>query len=148
MNFYGNVEGNDIFNGTTDIVVCDGFVGNVTLKAAEGMGRFVKTTLTEAFKSNPLNILGAIIARGALKSISRTMNPSNYNGGSLLGLRGIVFKSHGGADKYSYEWAIQRAFDAAKNDVLKRISSSMAVLMPVADPVAPTHNDQTAQKIA
>src|SRR5450830_1848132 len=143
-----DIKGNDIFKGTTDIVVCDGFVGNVTLKAAEGMGRFVKTTLTEAFKSSPLNMLGAIIARGALKSISRTMNPSNYNGGSLLGLRGIVFKSHGGADKYSYEWAIQRAFDAAKNDVLKRISTSMAILMPVADTVAPNHNDQTAQKIA
>ena len=131
LNFYGNVEGNDIFEGTTDIVVCDGFVGNVTLKAAEGMGRFVKTTLTQAFRSNPLNMLGALIARGALKSISSTMNPSNYNGGSLLGLRGIVFKSHGSADKYSYEWAIQRAFDAAKNDVLSRISISMAELMPV-----------------
>ena len=131
LNFYGNVEGNDIFEGTTDIVVCDGFVGNVTLKAAEGMGRFVKSTLTQAFRSNPLNMLGALIARGALKSISSTMNPSNYNGGSLLGLRGIVFKSHGSADKYSYEWAIQRAFDAAKNDVLSRISISMAELMPV-----------------
>ncbi len=132
LNFYGNVEGNDIFKGTTDIVVCDGFVGNVTLKAAEGMGRFVKSTLTQAFRSSPLNMLGALIARGALKSISSTMNPSNYNGGSLLGLRGLVFKSHGGADKYSYEWAIQRAFDAAKNDVLSRISASMALLMPVA----------------
>lgn len=130
LNFYGNVEGNDIFEGTTDIVVCDGFVGNVTLKAAEGMGRFVKSTLTHAFKSGFLNMLGAVIARGALKSISRTMNPSNYNGGSLLGLRGLVFKSHGSADKYSYEWAIQRAFDAAKNDVLSRISASMADLMP------------------
>lgn len=129
INFYGNVEGNDIFKGTTDIVVCDGFVGNVTLKAAEGMGRFVKTTLTEAFKSSPLNMLGALLARGALKMISTTMNPSNYNGGSLLGLRGVVIKSHGGADKYSYEWAIQRAYDAVKNDVLARISHSMAELM-------------------
>ena len=76
-------------------------------------------------------MLGALIARGALKSISSTMNPSNYNGGSLLGLRGIVFKSHGSADKYSYEWAIQRAFDAAKNDVLSRISIAMAELMSV-----------------
>ncbi|BBB60729.1 phosphate acyltransferase [Undibacterium sp. KW1] len=154
LNFYGNVEGNDIFEGTTDIVVCDGFVGNVTLKAAEGMGRFVKITLTAAFKSNPLNILGAIFARGALKSISRTMNPSNYNGGSLLGLRGLVFKSHGSADKYSYEWAIQRAFDAAKNDVLSRIATSMAKLMPMADAdavaevVAPDNNELLVQKTA
>ena len=150
LNFYGNVEGNDIFEGTTDIVVCDGFVGNVTLKAAEGMGRFVKITLTSAFKSNPLNMLGAILARGALKSISRTMNPSNYNGGSLLGLRGLVFKSHGSADKYSYEWAIQRAFDAAKNDVLSRIATSMAKLMPQADVdvVAPDNNELLVQKTA
>lgn len=146
LNFYGNVEGNDIFKGTTDIVVCDGFVGNVTLKAAEGMGRFVKTTLTGAFKSNPLNMLGALIARGALKSISQTMNPSNYNGGCLLGLRGLVFKSHGSADKYSYEWAIQRAFDAAKNDVLTRISNSMAKLMPVADLASPEDNNDLMAK--
>jgi glycerol-3-phosphate acyltransferase PlsX len=132
LNFYGNVEGNDIFKGTTDIVVCDGFVGNVTLKAVEGLGRFVKITMTNAFKSNPLNMLGALIARGALKMISKTMNPSNYNGGSLLGLRGVVIKSHGGADKYSYEWAIQRAFDAVKNDVLAKITASLAELMPVA----------------
>lgn len=131
LNFYGNVEGNDIFKGTTDIVVCDGFVGNVTLKAVEGLGRFVKTTMTDAFKSSPLNMLGALIARGALNRISKTMNPSNYNGGSLLGLRGVVIKSHGSADKYSYEWAIQRAFDAVKNDVLVRITTSLAELMPV-----------------
>jgi phosphate acyltransferase len=137
LNFYGNVEGDDIFKGTTDIVVCDGFVGNVTLKAAEGLGRFVKVTMTDAFKSNPLNMLGALIARAALKSISRTMNPSNYNGGSLLGLRGLVFKSHGSADKYSYGWAIQRAFDAAKNDVLTRIITSLEKLMP-AESDAPT----------
>ncbi len=69
LNFYGNVEGNDIFKGTTDIVVCDGFVGNVVLKASEGLGRFVKSVLTTEFKSNPLNLLGALIARGAIKSI-------------------------------------------------------------------------------
>jgi glycerol-3-phosphate acyltransferase PlsX len=148
LNFYGNVEGNDIFKGTTDIVVCDGFVGNVTLKAVEGLGRFVKTTLTSSFKSSILNMLGAVIARGALKSISRTMNPSNYNGGSLLGLRGLVFKSHGSADKYSYEWAIQRAFDAAKNDVLSRISSSMAKLMPAQDQLLSADQEPLNQKTA
>lgn len=148
LNFYGNVEGNDIFKGTTDIVVCDGFVGNVTLKAIEGLGRFVKATLTSSFKSSILNMLGAVIARGALKSISRTMNPSNYNGGSLLGLRGLVFKSHGSADKYSYEWAIQRAFDAAKNDVLSRISSSMAKLMPVQDQPLAADQEPLNQKTA
>ncbi|MBY0574959.1 MAG: phosphate acyltransferase, partial [Undibacterium sp.] len=106
-----------------------------------GMGRFVKTTLTEAFKSNPLNMIGALIARGALKSISKTMNPSRYNGGSLLGLRGVVIKSHGSADKYSYEWAIRRAFDAVRNDVLARITTSLAELMPVPEPESATRLD-------
>jgi glycerol-3-phosphate acyltransferase PlsX len=130
LNFFGNVEGNDIFEGTTDIVVCDGFVGNVTLKASEGLGRFFKVVLTAEFKSSLLNLLGAFLARRALKSIGQRMNPSRYNGASLLGLRGLVFKSHGSADAYSYEWAIKRAFDAAKYDVLSRISTTIAALMP------------------
>jgi glycerol-3-phosphate acyltransferase PlsX len=132
LNFYGNVEGNDIFKGTTDIVVCDGFVGNVTLKASEGLGRFFKSVLTTEFKSSPLNMLGALIARRALKAISQRLNPSRYNGGSLLGLRGLVFKSHGGSDAYGYQWAIKRAFDAAKHDVLARISIKIADFMPQA----------------
>ncbi len=140
LNFYGNVEGNDIFEGTTDIVVCDGFVGNVVLKASEGLGRFVRNALTVEFKRTPLNMLGAFIARGAIKAFSRRMNPSRYNGASLLGLRGLVFKSHGGADAYGYEWAIKRAFDAAKYDVLTQISLSIAELMPQADP-APIPED-------
>ncbi len=130
LNFHGNVEGDDIFKGTTDIVVCDGFVGNVVLKASEGLGRFFKVVLTAEFKSNPMNMLGALIARGALKAISKRMNPSRYNGASLLGLRGLVFKSHGGADAYGYEWAIRRAYEAAKLDVLVRISTTIAALMP------------------
>jgi phosphate acyltransferase len=129
LNFYGNVEGNDIFEGTTDIVVCDGFVGNVTLKASEGLGRLFKTVLTAEFKRSPINMLGAFIARRALKAISSRLNPSRYNGASLLGLRGLVFKSHGSADAYGYEWAIRRAFDAAKFDVLSRISQAIAELM-------------------
>lgn len=129
LNFYGNVEGNDIFKGTTDIVVCDGFVGNITLKASEGLARLFKSVLNAEFKSNPLNMLGAIMARGALNAISRRLNPSRYNGASLLGLRGLVFKSHGGADAYAFEWAIKRAFDAVKYDVISRISTTMAALI-------------------
>jgi len=153
LNFYGNVEGNDIFEGTTDIVVCDGFVGNVVLKAAEGMGRFVKNALTAEFKSSPFNMLGALLARGAIKAFSRRMNPSRYNGGSLLGLRGLVFKSHGGENAYGYEWAIKRAFDAANHDVLARISTVIAELMPQpntpgAPETATTVTDLTHQKTA
>jgi glycerol-3-phosphate acyltransferase PlsX len=130
LNFYGNVEGDDIFKGTTDIVVCDGFVGNIVLKASEGLARFFKVVLTAEFKRNPLNMLGALLARGALKALSKRLNPSRYNGASLLGLRGLVFKSHGSADAYAYEWAIRRAFDASKLDVLARISTAIAALMP------------------
>ncbi|CAN5439298.1 phosphate acyltransferase PlsX [soil metagenome] len=133
LNFYGNVEGNDIFKGTTDIVVCDGFVGNVTLKASEGLARFFKSVLTAEFKSNFLNMLGYLIASGAMKAVSRRLNPSRYNGASLLGLRGLVFKSHGSADAYSFEWAIKRAFEAAKYDVSSRISATISELMPQHD---------------
>ena len=130
LNFYGNVEGNDIFKGTTDVVVCDGFVGNVTLKAIEGLARFVKKTLTAEFKRTPLNMLGALIGGGAIRSFSKRMNPSRYNGASLLGLRGLVVKSHGGADSYSFEWAIKRACDAAKYNVREQLSVMIAELMP------------------
>ena len=130
LNFHGNVEGNDIFEGTTDIVVCDGFVGNVVLKASEGLGRFVKNALTAEFKRSPLSMLGALIARGAIKSFSQRMNPSRYNGASLLGLRGLVFKSHGGENADGFECAIRRAFDAARYDVLSRISTTIAEWMP------------------
>jgi glycerol-3-phosphate acyltransferase PlsX len=148
LNFYGNVEGNDIFEGTTDLVVCDGFVGNVVLKASEGVGRFVKNALTAEFKRNPVNMLGALIARGAIRAFSRRMNPSRYNGASLLGLRGLVFKSHGGENAFGFEWAIRRAYDAANHDVLSRISRSIAELMPTPDAAAPAAGLGSAQGLS
>jgi glycerol-3-phosphate acyltransferase PlsX len=122
LNFHGNVEGNDIFKGTTDVVVCDGFVGNVTLKAIEGLAHFFKS----AFKENLLSMLGGLIAYGSLKKL----NPKSYNGAGLLGLKGLVFKSHGGADAYAFEWAIKRACDAAKYNVQEKLSTMIAELMP------------------
>ncbi len=122
LNFYGNVEGNDIFKGTTDVVVCDGFVGNVTLKAIEGLSRYMKSV----FKSSLLSMLGALIARGALKKL----NPERYNGAGLLGLKGLVFKSHGSANAYAFEWAIKRAYDAAQYNVQEQLSAMIAELMP------------------
>ena len=130
LNFHGNVEGNDIFKGTTDIVVCDGFVGNVTLKAIEGAARFFGSTLRSEFKRSWVTMLSALIGRGALQAIKDKFQPSRYNGASLLGLRGLVFKSHGGAEAYSYEWAIRRAYDAASHDVLAHLSTMIAELMP------------------
>jgi glycerol-3-phosphate acyltransferase PlsX len=144
LNFYGNVEGNDIFEGTTDIVVCDGFVGNVVLKASEGLGRFVKKVLTDEFKSSPFNILGALIAKGAITSFSKRMNPSRYNGASLLGLRGLVFKSHGGENAYGFEWAIKRAYDAANHDLIARISKTIAELIPTSETPLQTGNSESA----
>lgn len=144
LNFYGNVEGNDIFEGTTDIVVCDGFVGNVTLKAAEGLGRLIKGVMVSELRKGWINMLGALIARQALKRISQRLNPSRYNGASLLGLRGLVFKSHGGESAYGFEWAIRRAYEAARHDVLSRIETSIAELMPHADHPRDTNEQKTA----
>jgi glycerol-3-phosphate acyltransferase PlsX len=122
LNFYGNIEGNDIFKGTTDVVVCDGFVGNVTLKAIEGLAHFFKS----AFRENVMSLLGGLFAYRSLKKL----NPKSYNGGSFLGLKGLVVKSHGGADAYAYEWALRRAFDAAKYNVQEQLSAMIAELMP------------------
>ncbi|RZJ83955.1 MAG: phosphate acyltransferase PlsX [Massilia sp.] len=122
LNFHGNVEGNDIFKGTVDVVVCDGFVGNVTLKAVEGLSRFVKSVFTE----NIFSMAGALLARKSLKKL----NPERYNGASLIGLKGLVFKSHGGANAFAFEWAIKRAYDAAKYDVQEQLSALIAELMP------------------
>jgi glycerol-3-phosphate acyltransferase PlsX len=122
LNFYGNIEGNDIFKGTTDVVVCDGFVGNVTLKAIEGLAHFFKS----AFRENTMSMLGGLFAWKSLKKL----NPKSYNGGSFLGLKGLVVKSHGGADAYAYEWALRRAFDAAKYNVQEQLSTMIAELMP------------------
>ncbi len=129
LNFYGNVEGNDIFEGTCDVVVCDGFTGNVTLKAIEGLGRFFRNVLVSEFRSSLLNGLGALLAGKALKSIRQRLNPSRFNGACMLGLRGLVFKSHGSADAYAYECAIKRAHEAVKRSVLLRISTTMAELL-------------------
>jgi glycerol-3-phosphate acyltransferase PlsX len=130
LNFYGNVEGNDIFKGTTDVVVCDGFVGNVTLKAIEGLAHFFKS----AFRDNVFSMLGGLIAYKSLKKL----NPKSYNGGSFLGLKGLVVKSHGGADAFAFEWALRRAFDAANNNVQEQLSAMIAELMPSATPADTT----------
>jgi glycerol-3-phosphate acyltransferase PlsX len=122
LNFHGNVEGNDIFKGTVDVVVCDGFVGNVTLKAVEGLSRLFKATLLETTMSK----LGALLARKSLKKL----NPEAYNGAGLLGLKGLVFKSHGGANAFAFEWAIKRAYNAAQYNVQEQLSAMIAELMP------------------
>ncbi len=126
LNFYGNVEGDDIFKGTTDVVVCDGFVGNVALKSAEGVAKMLRAFITEEFKRNWLTYLCGIMAVPVLSAFKRRVDPGRYNGASLLGLKGIVVKSHGSADSFALENAIARAFDEVRERVLERISQRMA----------------------
>ncbi len=127
LNFYGNIEGNDIFKGTTDIVVCDGFVGNVTLKAAEGLIQMIGRFLSQEFKRNWLTKIAGLAAAPVLKAFKKRMDPRNYNGASLLGLRGIVVKSHGGADTKAFLNAIHTALEESRSGVLDRITQQMEV---------------------
>jgi len=127
LNFYGNVEGDDIFKGTTDLVVCDGFVGNVALKTSEGLAHMMAGFLTGEFRRNLFTRLAALIAMPVLKAFKRRLDPRRYNGASFLGLRGIVVKSHGGADSFAFLHAIDTAIEEARSGVLRRISEQIAL---------------------
>lgn len=127
LNFFGNVEGDDIYKGTVDLVVCDGFVGNVALKTSEGLAHMVSSFLTQEFKRNFLTKLMALIAMPVLKAFKRRLDPRRYNGASFLGLRGIVVKSHGGADSFAFLHAIHTATEEARSGVLKRISEQLEI---------------------
>ena len=131
LNFYGNVEGNDIFKGTTDIVVCDGFVGNVALKASEGLATMIVNFLKVEFSRNILTKLAAIAAYPIISALKKRMDHRRYNGGALLGLRGLVFKSHGSADELAFEFALARAYDAARNNLLDRVRVRIAHVAPL-----------------
>ncbi|MCX7961193.1 MAG: phosphate acyltransferase PlsX [Burkholderiales bacterium] len=126
LNFYGNVEGDDIFKGTTDVVVCDGFVGNSVLKASEGVAKMIVAFLREEFSRNALRRAAAVAARPVLRAVRARIDPGRYNGASLLGLRGIVVKSHGAADAFAFGQALRRAADEVRNDVVARILRRMA----------------------
>ena len=121
INFFGNVEGNDIFKGTVDIVVCDGFVGNVLLKTSEGLASMLTEFIREEFTRAWWTKLAALVALPVLRHFKTRVDPRRYNGAALLGLRGLVFKSHGSADAYAFESALARAYDAARNRLLARV---------------------------
>jgi phosphate acyltransferase len=131
LNFYGNVEGNDIFRGTTDIVVCDGFVGNVALKTSEGLASMVGVFLKEEFSRSVVTRLAATIAYPVLSAFKNRVDYRRYNGAALLGLRGLVFKSHGSADDFAFEQALNRAYDAARNNLLDRVQARIAHARPL-----------------
>ncbi len=121
LNFYGNVEGNDIFKGTVDIVVCDGFVGNVALKTAEGLASMLSRFIREEFTRTWFAKMAAFLAIPVLNRFKSRVDHRLYNGAALLGLRGLVFKSHGSADAFAFEQALNRAYDAATNNLLQRV---------------------------
>ena len=131
LNFYGNVEGNDIFKGTTDIVVCDGFVGNVALKASEGLASMIGGFLRAEFSRNIFTKLAAFVAYPVLTAFKNRVDHRRYNGAALLGLQGLVFKSHGSADAFAFERALTRAYDAAQNQLLDRVRDRIAHAAPL-----------------
>ncbi|MCZ4312739.1 phosphate acyltransferase PlsX [Comamonadaceae bacterium G21597-S1] len=137
LNFVGNVEGNDIFKGEVDIVVCDGFVGNVALKATEGVATMIGGFLRAEFSRNPLTRLAAVAAYPVLAAFKRRVDHRRYNGAALLGLKGLVFKSHGSADQLAFEHALARAYDAARNNLLERVQARISHAAPLLAGQAP-----------
>jgi glycerol-3-phosphate acyltransferase PlsX len=128
LNFYGFVEGNDITKGTVDVVVADGFSGNIALKAAEGTANLYQRFLREAFSSSWLAQLGYLLARPALVKVKMRTDPRRYNGAMLLGLNGITVKSHGGTDAEGFANAIGVAVDLVRQEFNERIKEELLIL--------------------
>jgi glycerol-3-phosphate acyltransferase PlsX len=129
INYIGFVEGDDINKGTVDVVVCDGFVGNVSLKTTEGVAKMISHYVKQSFNKNWLTRLAALICLPILKNIRHKIDPRRYNGASLLGLRGIVIKSHGSADVLSFSYAIREAIIEVEKNVPSKISQQLATLL-------------------
>ena len=136
LNYVGFVEGDEIYTGEVDVVVCDGFAGNVSLKSSEGVARMISHFMREEFTSGLLSKLAAIVARPILKSLNRRIDPRRYNGASLLGLQGVVIKSHGGADGLAFANAINIARMEIEKNVPERIGENIAALLNSSDPLA------------
>ena len=127
LNFYGNVEGNDIFKGTTDVVVCDGFVGNISLKTTEGLAKMFADFLGQEFKKNIGTKFLALFALPVLKAFKKRLDPRRYNGAAFLGINGIVVKSHGSADVFSFEHAVMTAEEEANSKMIAKISKQLKI---------------------
>lgn len=128
LNYVGYAEGTDIYNGKFDVIVCDGFVGNISLKTSEGLANFLKHYATEEFKGSLYGKLAALVALPVLKSLKRKIDPRRYNGASLLGLKGIVVKSHGGADRVSFKTAIEEAIKEVEHNIPEKINNSLEAI--------------------
>lgn len=128
MNFYGNIEGDDIYRGTTNVVVCDGFVGNVALKTSEGLAQMLASYLREEFKQSLFTRLAGLVALPVINAFRRRVDHRQYNGASLLGLRGVVIKSHGSADSHAFRCAIKRAVEEVRGGTLRNIVEHIETL--------------------
>jgi phosphate acyltransferase len=131
IEFCGFVEGDDIAEGTADVVVTDGFTGNTALKTAEGTATLVMHYLRTALRRNVLSRLGALLASGALKTLRRKLDPRAANGGIFLGLNGVVVKSHGGTDALGFASALDMAVDMARAEVISKIVADRAAVVPL-----------------
>ncbi|HEY4202179.1 MAG TPA: phosphate acyltransferase PlsX [Devosiaceae bacterium] len=131
--YHGFVEGDDIGRGTTDVVVTEGFTGNIVLKTAEGTARQVAGYLRAALSANFMSRLGALLASQALTALKRKMDPRTVNGGVFLGLNGIVIKSHGGTDEVGYKSALGLAYDMARSRLIDKISEGMSRFPPIVE---------------
>jgi phosphate acyltransferase len=126
LNFHGNVEGDDIYKGTTDVVVCDGFAGNVALKTSEGLAKMLGDFLKEEYTRGLLSRIAALVSWPVIQRFRRRVDHRRYNGAALLGLRGIVVKSHGSADRLAFSTALARAHNEASHGLLERIGEEVA----------------------
>jgi glycerol-3-phosphate acyltransferase PlsX len=129
LNYIGYVEGDGLYRGEVDVLVCDGFVGNVALKASEGVAHMIQHYLRQSFSRNWFTKLAAIISLPVLKHFKRELDPRGYNGANLIGLQGVVIKSHGGADAFAFENAINIAIKEAEHDVPNKISQQIEALL-------------------
>ncbi|MET3925765.1 phosphate acyltransferase PlsX [Devosia sp. 2618] len=135
--YHGFVEGDDIGKGTVDVVVTEGFVGNIALKTAEGTARQVAAYLRSAFNSNLMSRIGALFASSAINALRRKMDPRTVNGGVFMGLNGIVIKSHGGTDEIGYKSALGLSYEMARSRLIDKIGDTMKRFPIKAAPVAP-----------
>lgn len=141
IDYHGFVEGNDISAGTVDVIVTDGFTGNVSLKTAEGIGRMVSRYVNDTFRSSPMAMLGYLFARPAIARLKKLLDPRRRNGAMFLGLNGIAVKSHGSADGYGFHYAIRVAADLATNRINHKILEELKLSL-TATPVTTSLSEQ------
>ena len=129
LNYVGFVEGDDIFCGNIDVIVCDGFVGNIALKTSEGTAKFISSKLKSEFKKNIFTKIAGILSMKVLNSFKKVADPRKYNGASLLGLKGIIVKSHGGADSFAFNNSLKIALKEVNKDVPSCIDKKLKEIL-------------------